>query len=88
MAGLYGNERSPVRALGHKGLDFVLGNPKAYERNIRFIDRDLNASFGVSDSSYESGRATEILNEINGGDVVIDFHTTTAPGVPFAVLTE
>ncbi|OGZ12899.1 MAG: hypothetical protein A3C93_03695 [Candidatus Lloydbacteria bacterium RIFCSPHIGHO2_02_FULL_54_17] len=88
VAGLHGNEKAPVRALESRGLRFVLGNPRAYERNVRFIERDLNASFGVEDGSYEALRAAEILRKIGEKEVVVDFHTTSASSVPFAILTD
>ena len=88
VAGQHGNERGPVRALEAYGIDFELGNPKAYEKNVRFIDQDLNASYNVDENTHESARAEEILGCISPDDVVLDFHTTSAKGPPFAILTD
>ena len=88
VAGQHGNEKSPVRALESRGMDFIVGNPRAREKNIRFLDQDLNASYGTINSSYESSRAQEILLEIPESDLVIDFHTTSAKGPPFVILMD
>ncbi len=88
VAGLHGNEQAPVRALTAKGIDFLPGNPKALERKERLIDSDLNASFGIEAEGYEPERAKEILTLISPDDVVVDFHTTSAKGPPFAILTD
>jgi hypothetical protein len=89
IAALHGNEKGPVRALEDSDIEFTLGNPKAYAANTRYIDRDLNASFKIqADSSYEAGRASELLNEIHAADLVIDFHTTSAVTRPFVILTD
>lgn len=86
VAGQHGNEMGPVRALESLGIDFVLGNPRAREAGKRFIDQDLNASYGPTSNSYEAKRAQEILEEISKNEVVIDFHTTSAKGPPFTIL--
>lgn len=88
VAGMHGNERKPIEALREHNIPFVLGNPKAYEQNCRFIEYDLNAAFGVAPSNYETRRASEILNEIKEDDVVVDFHTTGADTPPFAIIVD
>lgn len=88
VAGQHGNEKSPVRALESRGMDFIVGNPKAREGNVRFLNQDLNASYGTANDSHESMRAQEILREIPESDVVIDFHTTSAEGPPFVILMD
>ncbi|MDQ1299498.1 MAG: hypothetical protein QG636_166 [Patescibacteria group bacterium] len=88
VAGQHGNEKGPVRALISRGCDFILGNPEAGERNVRYIDQDLNASYGVDTGTFESKRSQKILDLISPEDVVIDFHTTSAKGPPFAILTD
>lgn len=88
VAGLHGNEKAPVRALQDKSIDFILGNPKAYEKNIRFIESDLNASFGVTGDKYEEVRAKEILEKIDNDSLVVDFHTTTSVSPAFAIAVD
>ena len=65
------------------------GNPKAYEINRRYVDKDLNRQFATRDlenpdlAYYEALRAKSI-NQILGPkgnpktDLVIDLHTTTS----------
>ena len=74
-AGIHGNE--PVGANALTSLrelidtkDWVvdgavyglIGNPRAAEKNVRFIDENLNRAFGTPlSNTYESGRAQEIV---------------------------
>ncbi|MBU6415307.1 succinylglutamate desuccinylase/aspartoacylase family protein [Patescibacteria group bacterium] len=88
VAGLHGNERMPVEALTENGIRFILGNPRAYEKNTRYTKKDLNASFGVDHKDYECVRAKEILNEISGGALVVDFHTTASDAQPFVIVVD
>lgn len=88
VAGIHGDERMPVRALKEKRIPFILGNPVAYRRNVRYTARDLNASFGVRSAGYEVKRAAVLLNSIRAGDLVVDFHTTSAVTPPFVIITD
>lgn len=88
VAGIHGYEMAPVRALRDNDIDFVLGNKRAIAEHERFINQDLNASFGVLNETYESHRARKILSRIPEDNLVIDFHTTTAEGPPFAILVD
>lgn len=88
VAGLHGNEQMPVKALEENSTPFVLGSPLARKQNVRFTERDLNASFGVMDGSYETKRAEEILKEIDENDFVVDFHTTEKEPTPFVIIVD
>lgn len=58
-------------------LGFEVGNPKASEQNIPFIESDLNRVFpGKVDGTYEERRAHELLPKIQTADLVIDIHST------------
>ena len=65
-------------------IKLILSNPEAFKAGTRYVDQDLNRSFGKEkDNSYESKRSTEIENEIrnfSGGEkiLILDLHTTTA----------
>jgi len=87
VAGVHGNEKMPVRALAENNIPFILGNPQAQKKNVRFISRDLNASFGMRGKGYEVKRAAEILKEIDKNILVVDFHTTAAP-IPFVIICD
>lgn len=88
VAGLHGNELATVRALKKARIPFILGNPRAAKKNVRFTARDLNASFNVKGKSYEIKRAKEILQAIPRDSLVVDFHTTRAKTAPFAIVTD
>lgn len=64
-------------------LECILANPKAREKNLRFIDEDLNRAFAFLNEarpySFEHQRAREIQNLIKRSPgLVIDLHTTTS----------
>lgn len=88
VAGIHGNEQMPVKALSENNIQFILGNPSAYDKNTRFIEHDLNKVFGISNDAYESRRALEILKEIDKCDLVVDFHTTSTTTEPFAIVVD
>ncbi len=56
---------------------FILGNPKAYLKNIRYLEKDLNRCFAsVELKTYEDRRSKEIQKVIKRSDILIDFHQT------------
>jgi len=101
VGGTHGNEYTGpflLKLLAHEprmadystfDVTLLLSNPKAYERNVRFVDSDLNRSFLTEDladatlGSYEANRA-KVLNQLLGPkgdsktDLIIDLHTSTA----------
>lgn len=56
--------------------DWIIGNPRAQEKNIRFIDVDMNrnAPGDIHASSYEEKRVAEIIQQAQAYDAVIDVH--------------
>lgn len=88
VTALHGNETMPTQALSSKNIPQVIGNPLAIEKNQRFIDMDLNKSFGESGNSYEEKRAKEILTQIPKDSLVVDFHTTSSTTPPFAIVVD
>jgi len=61
-----------------ESIDFVIGNPRAYAKSLRYIDKDLNRSYGIGGDEYETTRAREIQEYIHltQPDIVLDMHTT------------
>lgn len=59
-------------------IDFVIGNPKAYAKNLRYTDKDLNRSYRANGTEYEVLRAREIKEhvQLTDPDIVLDMHTT------------
>ena len=101
VSGTHGNEINPIWAVKQFNRDennlkhgikyeYIIGNPIAYEKGIRYIDEDLNRSFreiGDNDKDknrvYEINRANFLVDQfgINGSkpcQIAIDLHTTNA----------
>jgi hypothetical protein len=59
-------------------ITYIIGNPRAYAENIRYIESDLNRSYNGKRNTYEERRALKLLNFIGDGmfELVIDLHTT------------
>ena len=99
VGGTHGNELTGVYLVKHLknnprlldqyqlDIQFLLANELAIEKNIRYIDQDLNRQFSkdllLLDLNYqESKRARDIHRLIGDGahtqtDFIIDLHTTT-----------
>ena len=101
MAGNHGNEICGINVfkdiLSHLSIEtgtviFVLGNLNAIEKNVRYVDFNLNRAFNPSSiyskqikKTYEYKRAQELKKIFNRGDALLDIHSTTNPGEPFIV---
>ncbi len=105
MAGIHGNERISVQVIEKlKNLlleeklfgeiYLIIGNPTAYEYNVRFVHEDLNRLFDKEtiecikkDSSKqlntEQKRVLEIILILEKIDFLLDIHSTINPSVPF-----
>ena len=97
VSGTHGNELNPImavnkfknstRARENKSFEFILGNPLACEKGLRYLDIDLNRSFDLKKSYskelYEIQRAKNIVNKYGPQSptkcqIVLDLHTTTS----------
>lgn len=101
VGGTHGNERGGVwtvrnilaapDAFAVPGLKVqaLLANPLAVERNVRYVDVDLNRCFGpnielsrTDSPEWERRRALELRDRIQPGgstpDLLVDLHNTTA----------
>jgi aspartoacylase len=101
VGGTHGNEITGPHLLRHwrdhpdevtrPGIEttLVLGNPKAFEANRRYIDDDLNRVFGIdalrddASPSYEATRAAVLDSRLGPKgapktDLLIDLHTSTS----------
>ncbi len=63
-----------------QSFDYIIGNPKALSKNLRYTEADLNRSapgkrYG---KAYEQRRAFEIMTETKPYRYVIDLHQTRA----------
>lgn len=85
IGGTHGNEMLGIQLvkllqdMPIDDVDTLIGNHRAVAVSQRFIETDLNRSFGVDGSSYEMWRAREIERLIAQYDMVFDFHNTQTP---------
>lgn len=86
LGGTHGNEKlgiNLVKSLKERPIskvDSLIANPLATERGTRFIETDLNRSFGRQmQSSYEVRRAQQLVRILAEYDLVLDFHNTETP---------
>lgn len=56
--------------------DWIIGNPRAVKKNVRFIDVDMNRNAPGSPTSqhYEERRAAELIRIAETYDLVVDIH--------------
>lgn len=66
-------------------VDFYLVNEKAFEKNKRFIESDLNRSFNQNLKTYEGKMSEEIKVKLKNYDFIIDMHSTTSVTNPFLI---
>ena len=98
VSGTHGNEINPVWAVNqfckqdniidnNIEYKFIIGNPLALKKGVRYLDTDLNRSFdfkkNFDKTNYEVERANFLVEKfgINSSepcDIAIDLHTTTA----------
>lgn len=86
VGGTHGNEPLGIKLVELlsktpiEGVDTIIGNPKAVKANKRFIQSDLNRSFGDSyKDTYESSLAKKLETKTKRYDIVIDLHNTQTP---------
>ena len=106
VGGTHGNEPGGVKAMVelHRALgcgqvkltrgkiSFLLGNPNAYEKDVRYIDHDLNRHFIQRDvSTVEGQRALEIKGFLNDNDdikALLDLHSVSIGDFKLLVYTK
>lgn len=65
-------------------IDYYLANPRARKSNVRYIESDMNRSYGLAINTYESRQAEKLSRYIrnNGHEIILDIHTTTCEQEP------
>ncbi len=83
----------------HYGLDvakklsskipYLLGNRKAFDKKVRFIDSDLNRCFpGNKNGNYEERIAFQLTKKLKSFDYVIDLHSSSNYCPLFGIITK
>ncbi len=88
VTAIHGDEPAPTLALASMGIKQIVGNPLALERRVRFVDKDLNASFGLEGNLYEVRRAKQLINQLREDETVIDLHTFTGESPPYVIIVD
>ncbi len=102
FAGVHGNEQGGIPAL-HKAISsitlergtvhYIIGNPKALEKNVRFTEMNLNRAFIRGplknpdlETTYERMRAKELMSVLDTCDALLDIHSVrNKQATPFII---
>jgi succinylglutamate desuccinylase len=106
VGGTHGNEPGGVNAMVelHRAfgsgkvrlkqgkISFLLGNPNAYKKDVRYVDHDLNRHFSKREaSSVEGRRALEIKSFLKNNDdikALLDLHSVSIGDFKLLVYTK
>ncbi|ELY57483.1 M14 family metallopeptidase [Natronolimnohabitans innermongolicus] len=96
VAGVHGDEPCGVRAVERllderptveRPVKLVVANQKALERQVRFVDEDLNRAFpGDPDAKTHEGQLANRLVEELGDCLTFSMHSTQSHAEPFAIV--
>ncbi|MFZ1547890.1 MAG: succinylglutamate desuccinylase/aspartoacylase family protein [Candidatus Nitrotoga sp.] len=69
-------------------IEFIVANPRALAKRIRYTESDLNRSYGLGTDTYEQRRANDIEAHIKATqpDIVLDMHTTACVQPPIMIV--
>ncbi|WP_254523784.1 succinylglutamate desuccinylase/aspartoacylase domain-containing protein [Natrinema caseinilyticum] len=96
VAGIHGDEPCGVRAIERllderptvkRPVKLIVANEAALERQIRFVDEDLNRAFpGDPDAETHEGKlASDLVSELEGC-LAFSMHSTQSHAEPFAIV--
>ncbi|AEH35533.1 succinylglutamate desuccinylase/aspartoacylase domain-containing protein [Halopiger xanaduensis] len=96
VAGIHGDEPCGVRAVERllderptveRPVKLIVANEKALERQVRFVDEDLNRAFpGDPDAKTHEGQLAHRLVEELEGCLTFSMHSTQSHAEPFAIV--
>jgi hypothetical protein len=71
-------------------IEFVIGNPIAHSKKVRYTESDMNRSYVDNPKTFEEKRAAEIIQYIerNAYDLVLDLHTTNCIQTPCLIVKD
>lgn len=68
-------------------IKFIIANPQAREKNVRFLDSDLNRCFpGKVNGNREERLAKQLITTANDVDYLIDLHSCSMESPPFCII--
>ncbi|OGY34512.1 MAG: hypothetical protein A3D99_03390 [Candidatus Andersenbacteria bacterium RIFCSPHIGHO2_12_FULL_45_11] len=102
VAGVHGNEQGGIAAITEaissipieRGtVHYIIGNPKALEKSVRFTEMNLNRAFiqgplqnQALETTYERGRAKELMPLLDTCDALLDIHSVgNQKATPFII---
>ncbi|MDD3486756.1 MAG: succinylglutamate desuccinylase/aspartoacylase family protein [Candidatus Moranbacteria bacterium] len=95
IAATHGNERIGIEVINRLAkqkldvfFDFLVANPKALEKNVRFVDIDLNRSYPGKQKSkkYEERLAAKNIKLAKKYKYVIDLHEASSGTEDFIII--
>ncbi len=101
IGGIHGDEPSGVQIIhmlsdylsNHKingSVKLIIANERAINKNVRYIEKDVNRSFpgNLSSGIYEERLAAKIFSEIQNSNFVLALHATKSSPPPFAIYSK
>ena len=100
FAGVHGNERVGIMAIERLlseievkagVVHFVIANPLAVEKNVRFVEKNLNRRFleDNQEVSMEDDIARKLMKLLDSCDALLDLHACNEPEIePFVICEE
>lgn len=101
IGGIHGDEPSGIYAIKEmkknlssdnlkKTVGLLIANEKAYERDVRYIEEDLNRIFeeNIEGDTYEKQLAREIKPMVDQADAVLSLHSTQSFSEPFGMVSK
>ncbi len=97
FCGVHGNERAGVEAVRQVleeveivsgKVFFVFANPGAIEKNVRYVEKNLNRCFLKNNigETIEEKRAIELMKILDECEILLDIHASNNPqSTPFAI---
>ncbi len=102
VGGIHGDEPCGVHAVEHlveddprvdRPVKLIIANEPAVEKDVRYVERDLNRVFPTGEDpepigdSYEERLAVDLLEELRGC-LVLAMHSTQSHPQPFAIVDD
>lgn len=98
VGGIHGDEPCGIRGVERVLADdlavdrpvaFVVANERAHERDVRYVDEDLNRAFpGDPDGASHESRLAHRLSQVVADCQTLSLHSTQSYGRPFALVDE